>query len=147
MSARHKIKGRNAMRGWTRVAAVAVGIAILSTAWVARHATAQEPKQPPKDYLQRSLQIYEFRKAAASGPERGREIYYYKCWFCHNEFTADIPKLEGLFKKPNLISGDPVSDNAVKDKLRNGGPGMPSYKTVLNDADLNDVVAYLKEKC
>jgi mono/diheme cytochrome c family protein len=148
MPARHKIKGRNAMRGWIRIAAVAAGVAILSAASVARYATAQEPKQAlPKDYLQRSLEIYEFRKAAASGPERGQEIYYYKCWFCHNEFTQDIPKLEGLFKKANLISGDPVNDGTVKEKLRNGGPGMPAYKTVLNDADLNDVLAYLKEKC
>jgi cytochrome c5 len=107
----------------------------------------QEPKQPPKDYLQRSLEIYEFRKAAPSGAERGQEIYYYKCWFCHNEFTQDIPKLEGLFKKANLISGDAVSDAAVKDKLRNGGPGMPAYKYVLNAADLTDLVSYLKEKC
>ena len=115
---------------------------------IGARAFAQEPAAPlAKDYNQRSLEILEFRKAARSGPERGREIFYYKCWFCHNEFTKDIPKLEGLFKKPNLISGDPVNDGSVKEKVRNGGPGMPSYKTVLNDADLNDVVAYLKEKC
>jgi mono/diheme cytochrome c family protein len=101
----------------------------------------------PKDYLQRSLEIYEFRKAAHSGPDRGQEIYYYKCWFCHNEFTENIPKLNGLFQKPNLISGDPVNEATVKEKLKNGGPGMPAYKYALNDADLNDLVSYLREKC
>jgi mono/diheme cytochrome c family protein len=110
-------------------------------------ASAQEPKQGAKDYLQRSLEIYEFKKAAVSGADRGQEIYYYKCWFCHNEFTKDIPKLEGLYKKANMLSGDPISDAAVKEKLRNGGPGMPAYKYVLNDVDLNDIVSYLKEKC
>src|SRR5437588_12701735 len=75
-----------------------------STQW---HAFAQGE---PKDYDQRSLEIYEFRKAAQSGPERGREIYYYKCWFCHNEFVKDIPQLTGLYQKPNLLSGQPVSD-------------------------------------
>jgi mono/diheme cytochrome c family protein len=115
---------------------------------IGARAFAQEPAAPAaKDYNQRSLEIFEFRKAAKSGPERGREIYYYKCWFCHNEFTKDIPKLEGLYKKANLLSGDPVNDGTVKEKLRNGGPGMPGYKYVLNDADLSDLVSYLKEKC
>src|SRR5262245_37749938 len=63
-----------------------------------------EPGQSPKDYLQRSLQIYEFRKAAPSGAERGQEIFYYKCWFCHNEYVKDIPQLKGLFQKSNLVS-------------------------------------------
>ena len=40
---------------------------------------AQDAKAPAKDYNQRALEIYEFRKAAASGPERGQEIFYYKC--------------------------------------------------------------------
>jgi len=31
-----------------------------------------------KDNYQRSLQIYEFKKAAPSGPARGQEIFYYK---------------------------------------------------------------------
>src|SRR6266850_274107 len=81
-----------------------------------------EPKQSPKDYLQRSLQIYEFRKAAADGAERGQEIFYYKCWFCHNEYVKDIPQLKGLFQKANLVSGLPVNEANVKDRLRNGGP-------------------------
>ena len=106
-----------------------------------------EPAPPAKDYNQRALEIYEFRKAAPSGPERGQEIFYYKCWFCHNEFVTDIPQLKGLYQKTNLVSGQPVNDATVKDKLRGGGPGMPAYKSVLNDADLNDLVSYLKEKC
>jgi len=48
-------------------------------------ATQAQPAEPAKDYNQRALEIFEFRKAAQSGPERGKEIYYYKCWICHNE--------------------------------------------------------------
>jgi cytochrome c5 len=110
-------------------------------------AASQEAKAPQKDYLQRSLEIYEFKKAAASGPERGQEIFYYKCWFCHNEYTKDIPKLDGLNKKANLLSGQPISDETVKEQIRNGSAGMASYKYTLSETDLNDLVSYLREKC
>jgi mono/diheme cytochrome c family protein len=135
---------------WTLT--MAMGLAWASP--VSRQAFAQSLPTPPagarapaKDYNQRSLEIYEFRKAAQSGPERGQEIYYFKCWFCHNEFVKGIPQLDGLYKKPALLSGAPVNDANVKEKLRNGGPSMPAYKYALNDADLNDLVSYLREKC
>lgn len=34
-----------------------------------------ESKVPVGDYYQRALEIYQFRKAAQSGPERGREVF------------------------------------------------------------------------
>jgi len=127
---------------------VMAGLMMASLCAIGARAFAQEAAAPAtKDYNQRSLEIFEFRKAAKSGPERGREIYYYKCWFCHNEFTKDIPKLEGLFTRTNLLSGVPVNEANVKDKVRNGGPGMPSYRTVLNDTDLNDLASFLREGC
>jgi mono/diheme cytochrome c family protein len=131
---------------WTSSAATIA--AVLTATW-SPWASAQEAaaQQPARDPYQKSLQVYEFRKAAASGPERGQEIFYYKCWFCHNEFTKDIPKLEGLFTRATLLSGQPVTEENVKAKLREGGPGMPAYRSVLNDADLNDLTAYLREKC
>ena len=121
--------------------------AVLATASTSPAFAQSESKRPAKDYYQRSLEIFEFRKAAQSGPERGQEIYYYKCWFCHNEFVKDVPHLKGLYQKANMLSGQPVSDDAVKDKIRNGGPGMAAYKYVLNDADVDDLVSYLREKC
>jgi mono/diheme cytochrome c family protein len=102
---------------------------------------------PPADYYQRSLEIYEFKKAAQSGPERGQEIFYYKCWFCHNEFTKDIPKLNGLFQRANLVTGQPVNEENVKNQIRNGSANMAAYKYTLNEQDLNDLVSYLREKC
>src|SRR5215471_10710221 len=118
----------------------------------ANPAAAQETQQatdkaPARDPYQKSLRVYEFRKAAESGAERGREVYYYKCWFCHNEFTKDIPKLPGLFQRATLISGEPVNDDTVRAKIRNGGPGMAAYKYALNDSDLSDLVSYLRERC
>ena len=110
-------------------------------------AATPQASRPAKDYNQRSLEIFEFRKAARSGVERGQEIFYYKCWFCHNEFTKDIPRLPGLYHRPALISGEPVNDDTVKAKIRDGGPGMAAYKYALSEPDLNDLVSYLREKC
>src|SRR6266403_1904001 len=78
-------------------------------------ATQAQPAAPAKDYDQRALEIYEFRKAAQSGPARGQEIYYYKCWMCHNELAqGGAPKLGGLFKRPTLVTGEPLNDDTVR---------------------------------
>jgi mono/diheme cytochrome c family protein len=109
--------------------------------------TKPESSAPIRDNYQRSLETYEFKKAAASGPERGREIFYYKCWFCHNEYTKQAPQLTGLFKRETLLSGLPVNDDTVKDRIRNGGAGMAAYKYTLSEADLDDLVSFVRDKC
>jgi mono/diheme cytochrome c family protein len=135
----------SAVRRFLAGALIAIAGVLLSPA-LAQQAAAQ--KQPTvKDYYQRSLQTYEFRKAAQSGPERGREIFYYKCWFCHNEFTKNAPQLAGLYQRATLLSGLPVNDDTVKDRIRNGGAGMAAYKYTLSEADLNDLVSFVREKC
>jgi len=102
-----------------------------------------------RDPNQRSLKIYEFKKAADSGPDRGREIFYYKCWFCHNEFAgpSSAPSLVGVFDRKQLLSGRPTTNDGIKDEIRNGGAGMAAYKYTLSDADLDDLVAYIREEC
>src|ERR1700716_1875870 len=122
-------------------------LALAQSASFSQQGVATEPRAPAKDPYQRSLQVYEFRKAARSGPDRGQEIFYYKCWFCHNEFTKDVPKLTDLYQRAQLFSGQPVNDETVKDQIRNGSPSMAAYKYALSDADLNDLVSYLREKC
>jgi hypothetical protein len=61
------------------VAAIAAASAIVgaSAQQQARQQPARsQPAAPVKDYDQRALEIYEFRKAAQSGPARGEEIYF-----------------------------------------------------------------------
>src|SRR5215475_437617 len=134
---------------WLSAAVMSLA-ALTAVSTVPRWASAQqgtEPKALDRDPYQKSLRVYEFKKAAESGAERGREVFYYKCWFCHNEFTKDIPKLPGLFQRATLISGETVNEDTVKNKIRSGGPGMAAYKYVLSDSDLNDLVSYLREGC
>ena len=97
-----------------------------------------------KDEYQRSADIHGMKTSAASGPRRGEEVYYYKCWYCHNQYAKTGPPLKGLFTRA-LSSGQPVSDQTVAEKIRQGGQVMPSYRYVLTDADLADLLSYVKD--
>jgi mono/diheme cytochrome c family protein len=135
---------------WPFLASTLMMAGALSSPAAAQQETAPKPSEKPpvaKDYYQRSLETYEFRKAARNGPERGREIFYYKCWFCHNEFTKNAPQLTGLYQRGTLLSGLPVNDGTVKERIRNGGEGMAAYKYTLSDGDLDDLVSFVREKC
>ncbi len=123
--------------------------AMIAAIGLAGGVAAQQPdaKSPLRDPYSRALQTYQFKKAAASGPERGREIFYYKCWFCHNEYTKHAPQLTGLFQRETLLSGLPVTTETVKDRIRNGGENMAAYKYTLSEADIDDLVSFVREEC
>jgi streptogramin lyase/mono/diheme cytochrome c family protein len=101
-----------------------------------------------RDELQRSYKIDHYLELAESGPARGENIYWHKCWACHNKYQQAAPQLEGLFQKATLITGVAVNEETVAAHIKKGGPGMPSFRTTLTDADVADVVSYLNsEKC
>ena len=109
------------------------------------------PWPPPGDF-QRSVEIYKMNTSAQSGWQRGEEIYLYKCWHCHNQYTIAAGTagtlLKDLYQQASLASGQPVNDETVSEKIRNGGPMMPAFRLTLNDADVADLVSYLREgKC
>ena len=79
---------RSTMKNWI-LAAATIALASMGAVVGAcaqqqapqRAAQPTQPAEPAKDYNQRALEIFEFRKAAQSGPARGqRRCYYYKCW-------------------------------------------------------------------
>ena len=101
-----------------------------------------------RDEYQRSAEIYGMKTTAASGSQRGEEIYYYKCWFCHNQYAKTGPPLKDLYKRPTLMLGGPVNDQTVADKIRSGGPAMPAYRHTLKEADIADLIGYFRSgKC
>src|SRR5213593_4949665 len=63
-----------------------------------------------KDPYQRSAEIYQMKTSALEGPQRGEEIYYYKCWYCHNHYAKTGPLLKDVSKRR--------SDEAVIAKIR-----------------------------
>ena len=124
----------------------------LATAQTGSSQTATAARAGLVDDLQRSAQQYTFQLSAASGAKRGEEIYYFKCWMCHNKYTikagTPAPLLNDLYKRASLISGEPVNDATVAEKIRRGGPIMPAYRYTLDDKDIADLVSYLREgKC
>jgi len=106
---------------------------------------ADEP--PLVDNYQRSLEIFQFKRGADSGVERGREIYYYKCWFCHNDLAEGAPKLVGVYQRGQLVTGRPATDDGIKEQIREGSPGMASYKYTLSERDIDDLVTFIREAC
>ncbi len=119
------------------------------------HSAATGAKEVPIDEYDRTAQFWYYQRMGRSGWERGQEIYYMKCWMCHNDYTRKAepnpanaaPTLRNLFKRRVLMSGQPVNDQTVTAQIRNGSPRMPAYSPVLNDKDLSDLVTYLREKC
>src|SRR5439155_486429 len=71
-----------------------------------------------------------------------------KCWYCHNKYAKTGPSLKDIFKRDRLRSGQPVSDAAIIEKIRQGGQLMPTYRYTLSDPDLTDLLSYFKsDKC
>src|SRR5438874_5975369 len=125
-------------------------LAIIQAGLFATPALAQWYSNPgPSTYdpSLRALQYYNYKRVAESGPERGRELYYFKCWQCHNEFQKTAPQLKGLYEGSRQVDGLPVSDAVLAARIRNGGPGMPSFRHELGDGDITDLVSFLREKC
>jgi cytochrome c len=86
--------------------------------------------------------------AAPKGdPAKGKDLFETNCATCHNADSMDKkvgPGLKGLYKHDKLANGKKVTDATVRDKIDNGGNGMPAYKDLLSDQEKDDVVAYLK---
>ena len=102
----------------------------------------------PTDDLQRSIRLDAYTLVAYRGAARGETIYFYKCWMCHNKYTASAPYLKDLYQRPNLMLGKPVNDETVTEQIKAGGPGMPAFGTTLSGSEIADLVTYIKEgKC
>ena len=120
-------------------------------------AAAQSPaaqgaaaNSPTADPYQRSYEIYTYQASGVRGTaQHGEELYYIKCWYCHNQYARTGPQLRDLFKRSKLLTGQAVTVQSVGDKIMNGSPNlMPAYKTVLDEVDLRDLVNYIKsERC
>ena len=122
---------------------LAVGFALVVAA-----TAAGADKETATDDLQRSRMLDTYRVVADSGAGRGENIYFFKCWMCHNQYAKTGPLLKDLYQRKNLVTGAAVSDESVIAKIKEGGPMMPAFKFSLSDADIADLQAYFHSgKC
>jgi mono/diheme cytochrome c family protein len=77
----------------------------------------------------------------------GRKLYDAYCDRCHNPYSTrgrQGPGLKGVFKKPYLaVSGIPANDARVGEIIRIGRGKMEGYANVLNEQQLEDLLAYM----
>ena len=96
---------------------IGIAIAGFGSGPVVSAARAQARSAVASNDLQRALAVDHYRVAGPSGAARGEVIYYYKCWFCHNDYTrtagATAPTLKDIFKRPRLLSGQAVNEETV----------------------------------
>ncbi len=79
--------------------------------------------------------------------EKGKNVFAAKCAVCHATASSERkigPGLKGLFKKPRLVDGKPMNEANVRARIETGGKGMPPYRQLLDAAQLDDLIAYLK---
>lgn len=154
-------------RGTTPVVAalIAAAFVLFAAGVVSQRAFAQQqaPAKPAAapapqgvDPYDRNAMLWAMERVGKTPVERGQEIYYMRCWICHNEYTIAAestpayaaPSLRDLFKRERLRNGRPVTDETLTAQIRSGGPQMPAYSPAnLSDKDVADVIVYLKEKC
>src|ERR1700676_2686386 len=95
------------------------------------------------DTFQRSVHLDNYTLLANSGASRGENIYFFKCCMCHNKYAKTGPYLKNLYQHESMMSGDPVTDQNVIAKIKEGGPGMPAFQTTLSDSDIADLATYI----
>jgi streptogramin lyase/mono/diheme cytochrome c family protein len=158
------------MSHYSRLVTITVLTSGLFGVGLVRLASRQAPGASPAsdiiDRYQRSYEVLQYNEVATSGVARGETIYFYKCWMCHQKlagtgFTGGPgvsegeptrvaqnvaskidpyagPPLKDLFKQPT------VTNEQVAAKIKNGGPRMVAYGHTLTDADVADLISYMR---
>jgi mono/diheme cytochrome c family protein len=115
-----------------------LGIATLA---VAGAVLAQDPpakKTPPNGGA----------KASPAAIARGKEVFDKKCGICHfadSDAKKIGPGLKGIGKRGTFtVNNNKVTDESLKTWIENGDSLMPPFKDVLDDAQIKDVIAYVK---
>jgi mono/diheme cytochrome c family protein len=77
----------------------------------------------------------------------GRRVYDNECDRCHEPYSSrgkKGPGMKGVFEKPYLrLSGMPANDARVTDIVRMGREKMPGFGQVLNQEQIDDLLAYM----
>jgi mono/diheme cytochrome c family protein len=104
-----------------------------------------------------ALNIFLLANAAEKGdPARGREVFAAKCTPCHGlTGQGDGPAAASFQPKPRNLSDakyvSTLTDEHIFKTVSEGGaavgksPTMPSWKGVLSETDIWDVISYIRK--
>jgi mono/diheme cytochrome c family protein len=98
-----------------------------------------------------SLLACNSNSSAKSGPltaqeQRGRDLFQANCAICHNPYKNEPlqgPPLVRVFRKPELPSGIPATDEHVRDTILTGRRNMPPFSDLLDEQQINELLAFL----
>lgn len=86
--------------------------------------------------------------AASAAATRGKDVFDKKCAVCHyadSDAKKIGPGLKGLNKRGTFtVNNNKVTEESLKTWIENGDTLMPPFKDVLEQAQIKDVVAYVK---
>jgi mono/diheme cytochrome c family protein len=80
--------------------------------------------------------------------KRGAAIFQQNCVSCHNKQPDDTtpfgpPNLHGMFSAKPLLHPVLTPEQAA-DFIKKGAAPMPAFGSILTEAQINDLIAYLK---
>ena len=80
--------------------------------------------------------------------KRGAAIFQQNCVSCHNKQPNDStpfgpPNLHGIFSSKPMVT-PPVTPAQATEVIKNGKAPMPAFGSILTEAQISDLLAYLK---
>jgi cytochrome c len=87
-------------------------------------------------------------KGSSAAVARGKEVFDKKCAVCHyadSDAKKIGPGLKGMSKRGTFsVNNNKVTDESLKNWIENGDTLMPPFKDTLEEAQIKDVIAYVK---
>src|SRR6267142_5677509 len=85
---------------------------------------------------------------AAGSVVHGKEVFEKKCGLCHfadSDAKKIGPGLKGISKRGTFtVNNNKFTDESLKTWIENGDSLMPPFKDVLDEAQIKDIIAYVK---
>src|ERR1700760_3690234 len=80
--------------------------------------------------------------------KRGEAIFQQNCVSCHNKQPDDStpfgpPNLHGIFSSKPKVN-PPITPAQATETIKNGKAPMPAFGSILTEAQISDLIAYLK---
>jgi mono/diheme cytochrome c family protein len=80
--------------------------------------------------------------------KRGAAIFQQNCVSCHNKQPDDTtpfgpPNLHGIFSSKSMVT-PPITPTQATETIKNGKAPMPAFGSILSQAQISDLIAYLK---